>query len=194
MKHVLSLLFLSALGCANPARFNAQRPEEAMVQIHSSTSTTRGFFVSTDGTIATVIPPAGAVTVTLADGRSFPATLINQNQEVHLALLKIPSQPKGHEFHILHLNDQDAIPGMHVRTITAAGLGHGSFEQWDEFGRIIDFTIPTQPGDAGSPLVADDNRVIGIVLPPIDSHSRAAPAWQALRLMPSLSAQPASDD
>jgi hypothetical protein len=184
---LLAGLVLLAGGCANPARFEARQPASAMVRVQSAG---RGFVVSPDGVIVTcqhLVADAKVITVTLPDGRQVPATLLNEDKEADVALLKVAAQEKGKEFRILHLNDEDAEPGMHVRAFAGEREVHGSFDHWEEFGRVIEFTVAA--ADAGSPLLADDGRVIGVVTGPFEKHSRAAPAWQVLRLMPELGAK-----
>src|SRR5947199_10299585 len=112
---LMASLALVAGGCANPARFDARQPASAMVRVQTAG---RGFLVSPDGVIVTcqhLVADAKSIKVTLPDGRQLPATLLEEDKEADVALLKVAAQEKGKEFHILHLNDEDAEPGMHVR-------------------------------------------------------------------------------
>src|SRR5947209_1636116 len=129
---VFTGLMLIGLGCADERRFDALRPEAATVKVQSGGNAAgRGFFVSPDGTIVTarhVVADAKSIAVTLPDGRTLGATLLNEDKEADVALLKVAAQVKGQEFRILHLNDEDAEPGMHVRAVRAAGVAQGVFD------------------------------------------------------------------
>ena len=194
MRYLALLLPLLVIGCAaDPNRFAAAHPEDATVTVQvPGRPVGRGFFVTPDGSIVTLMHllKEGDVNVRLPDGREAFATIVNADRENDLAILKLPTPAKGKEYKILRLNDEDITPGMHVRVAGSAGVTEGTFDHWEDFGHTIDFTAPIQPTDAGAPLLADDNRVIGIVLGPFEQHAKAARAYLALHLVPHLAPPP----
>ena len=194
-RFALALLPLVALlGCADPHRFDALHPQDAVVTLQAPDRPAgRGFFVATDGTIVTclhLLNDGKPVTVVLPDGRHVEGAVLNEDREQDIAIVKVPNPPEGHEFKVLHLNDEDIIPGMRVRVAGGQGVTHGTFDHWEDFGHSIDFTAPVKATDAGAPLLADDNRVIGIVLGPFEQHGKAAKAYVAARLVPHLAPPP----
>jgi S1-C subfamily serine protease len=194
MRYLAMLVLpLLAIGCARPNQFDALHAEDATVTVQvPGRPVGRGFFVSPDGSIVTCMHllKDGKINVRLPDGHEAFATIVNADRENDLAIIKLPTPEKGKEFKILHLNDEDITPGMHVRVAGRGGVTEGTFDQWEDFGHTIDFTAPITSGDAGSPLLADDNRVIGIVLGPFEQHAKAAKAYLALQLVPRLKAPP----
>jgi S1-C subfamily serine protease len=190
----LLLVPIFVIGCAaDPSRFTAAHPEDATVTVHvPGHAVGRGFFVTPDGSIVTCMHLLSdqKVNVRLPDGNEAFATIANADRENDLAIIKLPKPAKGKEYRVLRLNDEDITPGMHVRVAGSGGVTEGTFDQWEDFGHTIDFTAPITSGDAGSPLLADDNRVIGIVLGPFEQHAKAAKAYLALQLVPRLKAPP----
>lgn len=195
MRYLALLLPLVAIGCANndPNRFNAVHPEDATVTVQvPGHPVGRGFFVTPDGSIVTCMHLLSdqKISVHLPDGTEAFATIVNADRENDLAIIKLPTPEPGKEYRILHLNDEDIIPGMHVLVAGSAGVTEGTFDHWEDFGHTIDFTAPIHPEDAGAPLMADDHRVIGIVLGPFEQHAKAAKAYVALQLVPHLKPPP----
>jgi S1-C subfamily serine protease len=192
---ILICVLLTAAGCATGKKNPVDRlgPESAVVRISSTKANQpavegRGFLVTSDGIIATCakfVADGQLIEVTMNDGRSYSGKFLEQDKDSGVALIQI----KGTELPALSLFDGDIIPGMHVRAFGSAGVTHGRFDHWENFGRDIDFTARVQPQDWGAPILADDGRAMGVIIGPIEGESAefdAAPIWQVLRLMPQL--------
>jgi serine protease Do len=189
------IAFFGLMGCSVTSHHNSKTldPMAPVVHIESKRAGQpsvegRGFLVSSDGVIATcsrLVADGQTLRITLSDGRTLPGTFLEQDKDSGVALVQV----QGKELPALALFDGDIVPGMHVRALGSAGVTHGRFDHWENFGRDIDFTASVGPKDCGAPLLADDGRAMGIVLGPIEGQPGefdAAPIWQVLRLMPQL--------
>lgn len=142
-----------------------------------------GFIISEDGYILTnehVIGNATDIKVSLTDGKTYDAELIESDKSADIALLKI----EGNNFPLVKLGDSDDIligewaiafgnpfglfefsnkPSVTVGVISAVDLYFG--EKLDE-GRIFQDMIQTDasinPGNSGGPLVNSQGDVIGM--------------------------------
>ena len=132
-----------------------------------------GFIISGDGYILTndhVIENPHKVTVTLQDGRNFPAKVIGGDSRTDMALLKIDA---GHDLPIAPLgNSDDVRVGQWVMAIgNPFGFDHsvtvgvisakGRFlpESPDQF---IQTDASINPGNSGGPLIDVSGGVVGI--------------------------------
>jgi S1-C subfamily serine protease len=192
----LALTTMVLCGCGPKPVSTILHPDAAVVRIrgaaHDRSPATegRGFIVSSDGfvvTCAQIVNGNRAVSVIMPDGRDATADLVLEDQTAGIAILKV----SGKDLPALRLRDDEINPGLHVRVVGEGGITHGVFDHWENFGREIDFTARVGPNDCGSPLLADDGRVVGVVLGHFEdrpSASRAAPAWHISRMMPNLNA------
>jgi len=133
-----------------------------------------GFVVKADGTIVTnnhVVRDAGAVTVTLEDGRELPARIVGRDERTDIAVLKIDA---GAPLPFLELGDSAKARvgdwvvavgnpfglGGTVTTgvVSARGrnIGQGPYDDFLQ----IDASINS--GNSGGPLFALDGSVIGV--------------------------------
>jgi serine protease Do len=133
-----------------------------------------GFIIRPDGYILTnehVVRSARQLTVTLFDGKKYPARLIGTDPATDLAVIKIEAKnlPK------IEFGDSDRlVPGQWVvaignpyglhDTVTAgiiSALGR-SLEDPEQAGYLIQTDAAINPGNSGGPLVDLSGKVIGI--------------------------------
>jgi S1-C subfamily serine protease len=148
------------------------------LEIYPQRGSGSGFIIRKDGLILTnyhvVAGRAPEVTVTLADGQKYTASIIHRDPANDLALIKI--NPKR-ELRVLPLGDSDNLQvGQKVlaignpfgfdHTLTTGIISSLGREIADETGRKLDGLIQTDaainPGNSGGPLFDSQGAVIGI--------------------------------
>ena len=155
-----------------PFPFNQMIPQQP--QMRAVEARGSGFIVKADGTIVTnnhVVKDAKNITVTLDDGKTFPAKVVGIDPRTDIAVLKIDA---GHPLPYIQLgNSANVKPGEWVvamgnpfglgGTVTAGivsavsrDIGDGPYDQF------IQTDAPINQGNSGGPLFTQDGKVIGM--------------------------------
>lgn len=151
---------------------NMLRPQE---YVQSGIGT--GFIINADGYIITnqhVIENASEIKVNIAgDNKKYTATVVGQDQELDLAVLKISAD---HKFTTVNLGDSDKIrvgewvvaignPYGLDHTVTAgviSALGRPMKIEQRTYKNLIQTDAAINPGNSGGPLLDIQGNVIGI--------------------------------
>ena len=135
-----------------------------------------GFVIARDGFILTnnhVVQSATELDVTLHDGRGYPATVIGNDPETDLAVIRIDAP----DLHAVRFANSATIKvgqiavavgspyGFH-QTVTAGIVSALGRSMRSESGRLMDDVIQTDaalnPGNSGGPLLNSAGEVIGV--------------------------------
>lgn len=164
---------IETIGGAQPVEPKTPDGQPAPRGFVQADGPTTGVIWSADGHILTssfnFMRDPTIITVRLADGRRFVATLVARDRHARLALLKIDAHD---------LPTPELVPPHQLRPgqwSLAAGLGHGSAAPTLSVGIIsalnrasgmaVQTDAKLSPANYGGPLIDIDGRVIGICVP-----------------------------
>ena len=140
-----------------------------------------GFVIAANGYIATcahVVAGARVIDVTIG-GKTHRATVVVQNEQLDLAILKIrasnlPVLPFGNSDRV-QLAEKVRAFGFPLSDILGTGIKSASGEvsgifTHSKYGQQIQTDAPINPGNSGGPIVNDAGQVIGIASSGIAAH------------------------
>lgn len=135
-----------------------------------------GFIFSSDGLIFTnshVVTGAQKLMVSLLDENEIEATLVGNDPDTDIAILKI----YGHGYSVAHLGDASQLqigqfviaignPYGYQHTVTAGVISALGRTLQTQSGRLVDNVIQSDaalnPGNSGGPLITMEGEVVGV--------------------------------
>ncbi len=164
--HILT----SAFNVASDAVFRQRKGQTKPRQYEGSLARLVAFDAAEYETVAN---PVRSVTATFANGKSCPATIVAQDLQLGVALLKVAEQDLPH----LDLKEVQATPilgeavgavGIQPDGTSGFTLNQGvvSAARRNE-GRRFQFTALANYGNSGGPVVNSDGRILGLILEPL---------------------------
>nr|NJM04723.1 trypsin-like peptidase domain-containing protein [Desulfobacula sp.] len=164
----------------HPTESQKQEPSVANIEKKINGSGT-GFIITKDGYVLTchhVIKGATKIEIAL-EGKTYPATLVRDDPNNDLALLKI----NGFFPAIAFSSDRSAKMGQEVFTIgypnpdlqgVSAKYTEGTINSLTGFQddiRLYQISIPVQPGNSGGALLDENGNILGIVMAMLDAKT-----------------------
>lgn len=152
-----------------------------------------GVIVSEEGHIITnhhVIEGHKVIRVTLHDGRSLPATLINSDKLLDIAVLRIKGADPDEKFYALKFGDSDAVrvgqlaiavgnPFGLGESVTVGRISARDRSLSDEQRDLFQTDAAINPGNSGGPLLNHLGEIIAINAS-IYSEDRENPGFQGI--------------
>ncbi len=145
-----------------------------------------GFIIDTDGHTLTnyhVVQDSSAITITLTDGRTFKAKLLDADSFVDIALLQIEGLGRGEKLPTIPLGDSDRImigesvlaignpygplladprPSVSLGVVSAVNRSFRGQQQSHIYQDMIQTDAAINPGNSGGPLINLDGEAVGI--------------------------------
>ena len=141
----------------------------------SNSSYGTGFSVSQDGFVLTayhVVDGAKAISVSLSDGRVFPARLVRASKLTDLAVLQIEATTQNYLTLVSTVDTDIGDPvftmGFPVKGILGEEPKYtngtiSALSGLHDESTFFQMSVPVQPGNSGGPVINEMGRVVGIV-------------------------------
>jgi len=159
-----------------PRRRQQQQPQQREFKHQGGMGS--GIIIDKEGHILTnnhVVDDVDEIKITLADKRSFDATIVGTDPKSDLAVVKIKGKVPT-DLPVAELGDSDAVrigemvlaigaPFGYAQTVTQgiiSATGRSTFSGSDNYEDFLQTDAAINPGNSGGPLVNLDGKVIGI--------------------------------